>query len=59
MISVKVVNDQLIDVFVGKGWTNWSRFYVVYDKGRLHLKLVKGSPMTREDFNELYQLVSK
>lgn len=55
---VKKLNDKTIDVFVGKGWNNWSRFNIEYQKGRMLLKLIKGSPMRNEDFKELFTQLS-
>jgi hypothetical protein len=58
VIQVKKLNEKTIDVFSGIGWNNWSRFDVAFEKGRLSLKLVKGKPMTKEDFRTLYQELS-
>lgn len=52
---IKKVNESIIDVFTGTGWTQWSRFEVAFDKGRGSLKLVKGRPMDKADFRNLYQ----
>lgn len=55
---VKKVNEACVDVFVGAGWSNWSRFNIVFEKGRMSLKLVKGKPMMKEEFKQLYQQLS-
>lgn len=56
---IKKVNEHLIDVFVGNGWNNWSRFEVMFNHGKLLLKLVKGNPMHKEQFQDLYGALSK
>lgn len=58
-IVIKPVNEQLVDVFVGNGWNHWSRFYKSFNQGKLFLKLVKGVPMSKEDFRNLYEEMSK
>lgn len=55
----KQVNDTTIDVFTGKGWDNWTRFEVSHKHGRLFLKMVKGTPMSKEDFKKLYEELNK
>ena len=59
MIVVKQASDTVVDVFTGKGWSNWTRFEVQHKQGKLHLRLVKGSPMSKEDFHNLYEDLSK
>lgn len=56
---VKNFNDTTIDVFTGKGWDEWSRFHVSFVKDRLFLKLVKGRPMSKENFSTLYKSLVK
>ena len=51
----KKVNESLIDVFCGIGWNQWSRFEVKFENGRGVLKLVKGRPMEKAEFRQLYQ----
>lgn len=46
---IKHVSTTLVDVFVGLGWKNWSRFEKT-DKGP---KLVKGFPVTKEQYKEI------
>ena len=58
-IVVKKSNETTIDVFVDRGWNNWSRFEVSFIKGRLMLKLVKGKPMQKEVFKQLYEALAK
>ena len=55
---VKKVNETCIDVFSGIGWSQWSRFNVEFQNKRLSLKLVKGQPMRKEDFQSLYKELS-
>lgn len=54
----KQVNDTTIDVFTGKGWSNWTRFEVSHKHNKLFLKMVKGTPMSKEDFHQLYETLS-
>ena len=56
---IKKVNDNVIDVFCDKGWNNWSRFEVEKKGSRMMLKLVKGLPMTQENFKQLYTELTK
>lgn len=42
------------DVFVGKGWENWSRF----KKENKILKLVKGQPLPKEMYESLMKEVN-
>jgi hypothetical protein len=50
---IKQVNTTVIDVFVGEGWENWTRFR---KEGR---KLVKigGKQMEDADFSKLYRRI--
>jgi hypothetical protein len=52
---IRKLDERTIDVFCGLGWNQWSRFEVQFDKGRGSLKLVKGRPMDKVDFRNLYQ----
>ncbi len=56
---IKKVNETTVDVFTGVGWNNWSRFNVVFEGGRGSLKLVKGRPMLKDDFKQLYSEIFK
>lgn len=56
---VKKVSESILDVFCGNGWLQWSRFEVVFLKGRLTLKLIKGQPMSKEMFSTLYKELSR
>jgi hypothetical protein len=58
-ILVKKASETVLDVFTGKGWSNWSRFDLIHEKGRPILKLIKGKPMSKEDFKQLYSEVCK
>lgn len=58
---IKVANNgtpAVLDVFTGQGWNNWSRFEATMNKGKIFLKLVKGTPMAKDDFATLYQTLS-
>ena len=54
IVLVKEVNKRVIDVFWDSGWDNWARFEKKYFGGKLHLALIKGSPMKQHQFKELY-----
>jgi hypothetical protein len=56
---IKKASDKVVDVFIGVGWTGWSRFAVEFPHGKLHLKLTKGQPMKKEEFKQLYEEMSK
>ena len=58
-IEVKRLGDNVLDVFTDKGWENWSRFEVAFQRGRLTLKLIKGKPMTQEAFKTLITELNK
>jgi hypothetical protein len=45
----KHVFKNTVDVFTGKGWENWSRFQL---QGK-QLKLIKGQPLSKEDYTKL------
>jgi hypothetical protein len=50
---IKQVTTTVIDVFVGDGWENWTRFRI---DGRV-LKKIAGLPMEDADFSKLYRSV--
>ena len=54
---IKKLNESTIDVFTGIGWAQWSRFEVKFENNRGTLKLIKGRPMDKTDFRQLYQQV--
>jgi hypothetical protein len=56
-VIIKHVNQQIIDVFWDSGWCNWSRFEKKYFGGKLNLALIKGSPMKKHQFKELYVIL--
>lgn len=58
-IVVKKADEKTLDVFTGKGWVNWSRFEVHFNHNKLGLKLIKGTPMRKEDYKQLYKELSK
>ena len=55
---IKKVSPNLFDLFVGKGWDNWSRFQAD-DKGIV--SLVKGKPLSKQivDFIRVHYLKIK
>ena len=57
MILIKEVTPRLIDVFWDFGWNNWARFEKKYFGGKLHLSLIKGSPMKKHQFKELFTIL--
>ena len=56
---IRHLSDMVIDVFTGNGWVNWSRFEIVNMKGKKSLKLIKGFPMEKSNFQTLYTEVNK
>ena len=52
-------NSNTLDVFTGMGWENWHCFEINYVHGKLLLKLVKGKPMQKTDFHNLYESLTK
>ena len=56
-IEIKPIAFKVFDVFWGTGWNQWSRFEKKYFDGKLHLNLIKGIPMPKDKFSELYQLM--
>jgi len=49
------VNHNTLDVFIGTGWANWSRFKVKFGKEHNQLFQVKGSRLPRTELTELQQ----
>lgn len=52
------VAHKVVDVFWGKGWTQWARFEIKYFNGKIHLGLIKGVSMPKEVFSQLYSSLS-
>lgn len=48
-ITLKWVNDKIVDVFRGQGWDNWSRF----ERRGNHFKMLDGQPLTTQEYLEL------
>lgn len=48
-ITLKWVNDSVVDVFSGMGWENWTRF----QKQGSHFKMLAGQPLTTKEYLEL------
>lgn len=43
------VSKNVVDVFTGKGWENWTRF----ERQGKHLKMVGGQPVSEAEYKEL------
>ena len=52
---VKKVNHNTIDVFLGTGWENWSRFKIKFGKEHNQLFQVKGTRLPRAELTALQQ----
>lgn len=50
-ITLKWVNNEVVDVFRGNGWESWSRFL---RKGN-HFSLVAGTPLTNNEYKKLHE----
>ena len=55
MIEIRQVAANVFDVFVGNGWTNWSRFNV----RQKSLTLVAGRPLSKADYDTVRQTLLK
>lgn len=47
------VMGNIVDVFVDKGWDNWTRFDMKRIKGKVYLTKTSGKPLTSEQFKKL------
>ena len=56
-LLIKAINKTTFDVFWDKGWDNWARFEKKHFGGKLHLNLIKGSPMKKHQFKELFTIL--
>lgn len=54
-MELKKVDKNLFDIFVGQGWTNWSRVKVHKDT----VELVAGLPLSKTVFNTLKERLCK
>lgn len=50
---IKHLDDTRVDVFVDKGWENWTRFEIKRVKGKVYPTKVAGKPLTTEQFKKL------
>ena len=55
MATVRVLNENTIDVFMDYGWLNWTRFEMKRMKGKVFLNKVGGKPLSEQDFRALCQ----
>lgn len=59
MFEYKFLDDNTVDVFVGKGWANWTRFTVKRANGKVFLTKIGGSPMNSDDYKNLCTTLAK
>lgn len=52
-LVIRHLSENVVDVFVDKGWSNWTRFEVKRVKGKPYPNKIAGKPMTREQFQQL------
>jgi len=52
-IEVQKVDHDVVDVFTGKGWDNWTRFKVKRIKGRVYLEKLNGQSLDSGVFKQL------
>jgi len=55
----KLLNPDFVDVWVGSGWENWSRFEIKRIKGHVFLHKIGGRPMQPEAYKVLCQRLEK
>lgn len=48
-LTLKWVNSNVVDVFRGNGWENWTRFRKVGS----HFEMIAGTPLTTAEYQEL------
>jgi len=51
---IKKVNHNTIDVFIGTGWENWSRWKIKFGKEHNQLFQVKGSRLPKTEQQALF-----
>jgi hypothetical protein len=56
---IKQVNQEIIDVFCGQGWLNWTRFEKTYLRGSLMLGKIKGRSLTPNEFKSLITILQE
>jgi len=54
-MKILKVNHNTLDVFIGTGWDNWSRFKVKFGKEANQLFQVKGTRLPRAELVALQQ----
>ena len=47
----------IIDVFTGSTWNNWTRLAIIKHKDDVFLKYIRGITMTPSEFKELKHLL--
>lgn len=52
-IEIKWLSPTSLDVFVGKGWYNWTRFNIKRIKGKVYLEKVNGGSLDAAVFKQL------
>lgn len=50
---LRPVADNVVDVFLGEGWENWTRFEIKRMKGKVFLKKLNGKPLKEQEFKDL------
>jgi len=53
------LNENVVDVFTGKGWDNWTRFEIKFIKGKVYPKKIGGQAMESRDFQTLLTELTK
>ena len=51
--EINFLDDTTVDVFLGDGWDNWTRFNVKRVKGKVFLTKTHGKAVKSEEFKEL------
>lgn len=52
-MKIKNVNENIIDVFCGIGWGNWTRFITLRKNGKVFFHKIAGQNMSAEDMYSL------
>lgn len=55
---IKPVSNNVFDVFVGNGWSNWARFEKKSFKGRVFISLIKGNALEDAEFSKLREVLA-
>lgn len=54
-MKILKINHNTIDVFIGTGWDNWSRFKIKFGKEHNQLFQVKGSRLPKTEQQALFE----